>query len=326
MSKPITIFISSAGATNAINVIDALGKTDLQLRLIAGDTDPLAVGIHMAERGYVLPVASDPEFIPRVLEICSKEEVDIILPIYSAELPVFARHRNEIQDRGLRLCVADEATLNLCDDKLRVIEFFDRIGVACPKTWSYEAALNEKLEYPVFLKRRGGSGSKGAMRINSAEDLRYHAAPAMVVQEYLDGKEYTVDIVSDLKGKMIAASPRERVRVYGGLSTRGITVNDDEIIETSRLIVESLGLPGPSNLQCKRTSAGELKYFEVNPRFASGGLPLAVAAGLNIPEILVRLLMSWPLPEIKVRAGVIMNRYWSSQFLQESGGGYETFD
>lgn len=328
MTRPITIFITSAGATNAVNVIDALHKTDIPLRLIGGDMDPLAAGLFMVERGYVLPRAADPQFIAKVLEICSQESVDVILPIYSAELPVFASRKHEIEARGLRICVPEEAVLKICDDKLEVIGFFEKLGIACPKTWSSEAAANERLTYPLFLKRRQGSGSKGALRVESQEDFHYHITPDYVIQEYLDGEEYTVDIVSDLQGKMIAASPRARNRIYGGLSTRGTTVYDEEIIQTSKRIVEALPLPGPSNLQCKRTKSGALKFFEVNPRFASGGLPLAVAAGLNIPEILVRLLMGWELPEMQIRRGVVMNRYWSSQFLfqPDPGGRYEILD
>ena len=326
MPDPVTILITSAGATNAINVIDALRRTSLPLRLVCCDLDPLAAGLFMAERGYVLPRAADPGFIPRLLEICSRERVDAILPIYSAELPVFARHKEKIEAHGIRLSVPEESTLALCDDKLSVIKFFESIGVAHPKTWSYDEAIGGEFNYPLFLKRRTGSGSKDALRVDSRRDLEYRLKPDFVVQEYLDGEEFTVDVMSDLDGRMIAASPRARNRIYGGLSIRGTTIQDQEIIAASKKIVEALRLPGPSNLQCKRTAAG-LKFFEINPRFASGGLPLAVAAGLNAPEILVRLLMGWELPEIKIREGVVMNRYWSSQFLYQSGGGkYEVLD
>jgi carbamoyl-phosphate synthase large subunit len=309
--------------------MDALRHSGLSVRIIAADSDPLASGLFMAERGHVLPLAKDPNFIGEVLKICLENRVDIIMPIYSAELPVFSRHADDFRKRGIRLCVASEESLSICDDKLRTIEFFNRKRIACPWTRTSEEVLQApEAAFPLFMKQRQGSGSKGTHLVSSRSELQQHLTKGQIVQEYVDGEEYTVDVVADLSGRMIAASPRLRNRIYGGLSSRGTTVQDAEIVKTTKEIVEALALPGASNVQCKRTLTGQLKFIEVNPRFASGGLPLAVAAGLNIPEIVVRLLMNWPLPDIEIRPGIIMNRYWSSQFLRKVNGKeeYEVLD
>ncbi|GMV96811.1 MAG: hypothetical protein AMXMBFR83_11710 [Phycisphaerae bacterium] len=320
---PLTVYLNSAGATNAANIMMALRRGGLKVRIIAGDMDRLAAGLFLADKGYVVPPVASDEFLPALLDICRTEKVDVALPVYSADFPVFARHRQRLESEGIRTYAPSPESLAVCDDKVRVIEAMSGLGVSCPRTWSYEQALERRadLPYPLMMKRRSGSGSRGIQKLEGPADLDVHLAPEYIVQEYLDGEEYTVDAVSDLSGRMLAASPRLRAKIYGGLSVRGVTVADDRIVAATRTIVEGLGLVGPSNVQCKRTTGGELKFFEVNPRFASGGLPLAVAAGLNGPEILLRLIMGWEVPPIRVEPGVVMIRYWESLFVRKTGDG-----
>lgn len=316
----LTVYISSAGAINGINVIKALEKSDLDIRFIAGDCNPLSAGLYIADRGYVVPRADDPEFIPTVIDICKRERVDIALPIYSADFPAFTMHLKDFKKEGIKTYAPSLGAWEICSNKLKVINYLESLGIPCPKAWNIEDALiNRKdLSYPLFLKLNHGSGTKNVKIIRTPLDLEYHAGPEFVVQEYIDGEEYTVDIISDLKGRMIGASPRKRLKIYGGLSVCGMTVDDKDILNYSRGIVESLRLPGPSNIQCKRDGNGGLKFYDINPRFASGGLPLAAAAGLNSPELLIKMLMGMKIPKrIKPKTGVYMIRYWDTLFLEK---------
>ena len=323
--KSVTLYLSSAGGMNALNVIDALGRSDIEFRIIGGDCDPLATGLFLVDKSYVVPRADDPKFISETIKICKQENVDIALPIYSADFPVFAKYKDEFQKEGIRTYAPSLDSWNICDDKYVVAEFLSSIGVPCPFTWTYDQAIKYAavLPYPVFMKLQSGSGTREVRIIRTKEELKIFADSRFVIQEYIEGKELTIDTFSDLGGKMLAASPRWRTKIYGGLSVRGETICDAEIVDFSRCIVEALKLPGPANVQCKRQSDGGLKFYDVNPRFASGGLPLAVAAGLNSPELLIRLLMGWKIPQkIEIKEGIIMCRYWTTLFVQREGDEY----
>lgn len=327
--KLVTIYLSSVGGLNAINIIDALNKSDIKFRIVGGDCDPLATGLFLIDKGYVVPQANDSEFIPKVIEICKREKVDIALPIYSADFPAFEQHKQDFVAEGIRTYAPSKEAWNICDDKYQVAKFLSTISVPHPQTWTYVEAIKQAdtLVYPLFLKLRSGSGTKKVEIVESAEGLKFLANSRFVIQEYIDGEEFTVDVFSNLEGKMIAASPRKRTKVYGGLSVRGETILDTEIISYTKAIVEALKLPGPSNVQCKRCSDSSLKFYDVNPRFASGGLPLAVAAGLNSPEMLIRLLMGWKIPrKIDVIEGMVMCRYWTTVFVQKKDDKYEMLD
>ncbi len=54
--------------------------------------------------------------------------------------------------------------------------------------------------------------------------------PDPVVQEYLDGPEFTIDVLCDFEGAPLSIVPRERVVIRAGVIDRGRTVNDPRLI------------------------------------------------------------------------------------------------
>jgi carbamoyl-phosphate synthase large subunit len=307
----ITVLISSAGATNGVNVIKALRQSDLSLRLIAVDCDPLASGLFLADESFVIPRNDDPDFAPTMIQICKEQKVEIALPIFSADFPAYRKLQAFLEESSIKTYSIPESTLAICWNKLKTIEHLEAIGIPCPETFCWDDDPPPGA-FPLFKKRIEGTGTKDVRIIRSQEEFICHSEPGFIFQRYLDGEEFTIDMISDLHGRVLIASPRKRLKVYGGLSTCGVTIADQDIEDSSRHIADSLGLVGPSNVQCKRKN-GELYFYDINPRFASGGLPLAVAAGVNMPEILIRLIAGLTLPaQQKPKAGVYMVRYWES--------------
>jgi len=142
------------------------------------------------------------------------------------------------------------------------------------------------------------------------------------VQEFVEGVEYTIDGVSDLRGRMIATSPRIRLETKGGLAIKSITVNDSQLINFVKKIVEGLKIIGPFNVQCIKKGK-EMKFIEVNSRFPSGGLPLTVKAGLNIPLIIVKLLLGMKIKKTIIKPGIVMTRYWDAVILKKVKNKYQ---
>ena len=141
-------------------------------------------------------------------------------------------------------------------------------------------------------------------------------------QEFAEGDEYTVDVLSDFQGRVIAAVPRKRIEMKVGISYKGVTVNDPEMIAMAKKISERAGIIGPCNIQCFRDEKG-LNFFEINPRF-SGSLPLTIAAGLNGPLFLTRLVIgASPCNSDNMFAEhLTMLRYWNEFFVTSAGDAY----
>ncbi|MDQ1674386.1 MAG: hypothetical protein QOC98_2948 [Frankiaceae bacterium] len=141
-------------------------------------------------------------------------------------------------------------------------------------------------------------GEPPSVRISSATAERLLGSvatfPPLIVSEYLDGDEISVDCLSTPEGRLLAALPRRKA---GGPWTREL-VDDREVVEIARRMVEGLGLRYLSNVQVKyrtRSPAGagrpEPVLLEVNTRAASGLYQSCLAGGVNLPDLALRLTL-----------------------------------
>jgi carbamoyl-phosphate synthase large subunit len=139
-----------------------------------------------------------------------------------------------------------------------------------------------------------------------------------IIQEYIEGREFTIDLVADGKGNVLAVVPRERLEVKAGIVSKGRTVRDEKLSNCARRIAEALGIVGPCNIQC-RLRDNVPTFFDINPRF-SAGLPLTTAAGVNAPLILLQLALGLPTKKTyEFRPGIYMARYWEEVYYDEAG-------
>jgi carbamoyl-phosphate synthase large subunit len=129
-----------------------------------------------------------------------------------------------------------------------------------------------------------------------------------LVQEYLPGVEYSVDVLADLGGRPLVAVPRERLRVQEGLSVRGRVLHDPEIERLCLDLAAELGVKGPVCMQLKRDVAGRPRFLELNPRMGGGTL-FSAFAGVNLAACSVDLAAGRRLPPLRF-AEVTIVRYF----------------
>lgn len=247
----------------------------------------------------------------------------MVVPLIDTELHLLAPHREAFAARGITLVVSSPATTELSLDKRTTRDFFQAHGFDTPAVLDAAAILADPdARYPYFLKPSDGSCSVGATRIDDAESLAFHArhtANAMV-QEFVKGEEYTLDVLADLTGKVRCVVPRLRIETRAGEVSKGMTVKDPLLMDAGRRVVEALpGAMGCMTVQLFLTAERAVKFIEINPRFG-GGFPLAAAAGAKYPEWLI----AWALgrePEVAMDAwtdGLVMLRYDDAVFVQKS--------
>jgi carbamoyl-phosphate synthase large subunit len=169
--------------------------------------------------------------------------------------------------------------------------------------------------FPRFVKPRLGAGSRGAEKITRREDL--DALPqdgSILVQEYLPGEEYSVDVYVRGDGRVIAAVPRERMKTDSGIAVTARTVDVPEVIEAARRVAEEIGVRYVANVQFKRAADGIFKLLEVNPRFP-GTLPLTIAAGVDMPKLMVDEVAGRKLPDgLMPFKEIMVVRYWTEHY------------
>jgi carbamoyl-phosphate synthase large subunit len=165
--------------------------------------------------------------------------------------------------------------------------------------------------FPLFVKPRSGRGSVQAFPARTAAELAFFLDYVRnpVVQEYLDGPEYTLDLLCDFDGRPLSVVPRERIVIRAGVIDRGRTVGDPRLIDLALACAEVFTFAGPVNIQCRMVD-GSPRVFEINPRF-SGGIPLTIAAGADFPAKLVDLALGRAVP---AAIGAFRHDLWMSSF------------
>ena len=73
-----------------------------------------------------------------------------------------------------------------------------------------------------------------------------------MVQRFMDGPEFSVDLLCDRDGRCLNAIPRTMLESRGGESIKGAAIADPELIELGRAVAEALPLRGPATVQMFR--------------------------------------------------------------------------
>ncbi|MDI3546987.1 MAG: carbamoyl-phosphate synthase large subunit [Halanaerobiales bacterium] len=284
------ILITTIGRRGTLTKIFREELNKIGGRVIVTDNSPLAPALYLADKYYLTPRVDDPDYIDRILDICQKEDIRVIIPLLEKGFLVLDEAREIFENRGIKVLLSSRDVIELCKDKYRLYQYFKNNNIPTPETF-LPGELNENLSFPLFIKPRFGQGSQNAFLIKKERELRlfteYINNP--IIQEYIEGTEYTIDTLSDLEGNLLSSVPRKRIEIRAGEVSKALTVKDDSLINWSKKIIEGLGIIGPANLQAIITPEGNFKFIEINPRFG-GGVPLSCRAGINYPLLIARMV------------------------------------
>jgi carbamoyl-phosphate synthase large subunit len=286
--------------------------------VVAGDVDPLAPALFLADRAERLPRLQANDYVDSLLELVSQAEIGAIIPTIDTELPQLAELSPQLRSLGTAAVISESAFIDITMDKWLTVQAFREHAVAMPKTWLPEDLEQADLPDQLVVKPRLGSASQGILHV-SKEHVRQAVdlTDEPIVQEELDGTEVTVDALFDMSGRLIHYVPRIRLKAIGGESVEGITIASDDIAPWIEAVLDTcarLGARGPLTLQYFAQPSGP-HLTEVNARFG-GGFPLTYRAGGRYPEWLLEHLHGLKLnPRIGDYAvGVRMTRYYLEIF------------
>lgn len=146
--------------------------------------------------------------------------------------------------------------------------------------------------YPCFIKPKDGSSSINAFKVENESELEVYAGQIedYIIQPFIEGTEYTVDIFCDYEGKAIFVIPRVRMAVRAGEVLKTKITMDERIIAECQKLITAFRPCGPMTVQLIRQNETEDDYYiEINPRFG-GGAPLSMKAGARSAEVILKLL------------------------------------
>jgi carbamoyl-phosphate synthase large subunit len=286
--------------------------------VVAADADPLSAGFLFADAAYSMPLVSSPRYFDALVEICRRERVDWILPALDEELLTMARRRTELEACGTRLLSSPVSCLQTCVDKCATHAFFCEQRIPTPATW--EPGSDPLVGFPVIVKPRRGRGSTSVYIARDTNELGFFSGYVRdaIVQEFMTGREMTIDVLADFASNPLFIRPRYRLSTESGISYKGAVVDHPGIIRWVEKIVRTLGLIGPANIQCFVDGNDGVWFTEINARLA-GSVALSFEADPSFPCALVKMLNGGsPEPAIGPARPLIMLRYWSEVYVDPS--------
>ena len=263
---------------------------------------------------HLVPVASAPNYKDEMLKVIRDTNPDLIVPTFDEDLLLFDIIKDQLDCFTL---VSPGETLRICDDKRRTVETFSDIAA---RTFTLEEARRDR-PYPLFIRPARGRGSKVGFRVENNNDLEYALTKMEepFIQECLPGPEVTVDTFADLEGNLLGISPRVRVQIRGGISTKGQFIKDAHLEEACRITHKRLKIIGPANIQFMKDINGNWKLIEINPRY-SGGLGLSYQAGFDSITPLLTIDPEKKTVKAEKMApdyGVTVVRYWDERVVND---------
>ncbi len=290
------VLITSAGRRVSLVRLfkQALNDLGVDGLVCAVDLQAHAPALQVADRFKTIVRVTDADYISQLLEVCISNNIRLVVPTIDTELDILSKSADLFNDRGIKILVCESVINQIFRDKRNSQSFFESNDIPTPHLYSTEEAMSLSLnEYPLLLKPAYGSCSIGVTKVNNQKELSFFLEylDDAIVQEFVEGDEYTVDVLIDFNGKARCAVPRLRLETRAGEVSKAITINDKTIIDWSYKVVSALkGAVGCITIQCIKSQNGDLKFIEVNPRFG-GGFPLSATAGAHFPRWILQMTL-----------------------------------
>ena len=236
----------------------------------------------------VVPMKED-GYIDQLIEICKDEEIDLLIPTIDTDLLILSHNKERFEVVGTKVMISSPEMIQICRNKNITFQFFADCGLHAPipvDAWEeYEAG------YPAFIKPKDGSSSVDAFKVGNKKELEVYARRIKdyIVQPFIEGLEYTIDIFCDWNGEPISIVPRERMQVRAGEVLKTKIIMDQMMINDAKKLCKAFKPCGPMTIQLIRDAENVDWYIEINPRFG-GGVPLSMKAGARSAETILKML------------------------------------
>lgn len=267
--------------------------------LVATDNSPYAPALYLADKQYLVPRIDDPTYIPTVLDICKKEQINAVTTFIDPEIMILAQNRDKFEALGVEVLAPYEDTARLCFDKYEMYRFLTERGVRTVRTWgTYEEAAQAiaagEVALPLFVKPRTGSGSVGARAVHDLKTLEAAFAqdPTLIAQELMTGEgafDLDADVYIDtVSHEPVAIFSKRKISTTIGGANKTISFKDEKLFAFVREALAHFEFNGPIDADFFYKD-GEYYLSEVNPRFGGAYLH-AYGAGVDFIKLIERNL------------------------------------
>ena len=304
----IRVGVTGVGGGVGQSIIKALQMSSLDLDIIGIDIKSDQAGFYLdgLKKTLVLSNLKGKSYPPDDwLSYIYGHDLDCIIPGSDYDLQALSAVRDDWGALGCKVLVSNSGLVARCNDKLLTAKILADNGIDAPRP-----VQNSVIYFPLIVKPKIGSGSRGVIKVNSFEEMP-EITDKLFIQEYLDGPEYTCSVFVDRFGEVIGTFQFER-KLQNGTTYKGMVAFDRQIHKLLVKIGKTFKPRGMLNVQLRVTERGPVP-FELNCR-CSGTTAIRAHFGYNEPEMLIRnYVLGEDLKTPEIKQGKAF-RYWNETY------------
>ena len=291
----MNILILAAGTRNKI--VQYFKKAlDGQGTLVATDSDNLAPAIYDADKYYIVPRISDPQYIDIILDICRKEHINGALSLIDPELSLLAQNTEKFREIGVTVIGSSYDLCEMALDKMQMYHWLVEHGYNCARSWMdkgefFRTVESGEVAYPVFVKPYRGSASISISKVYDREtvELLFDHEDDLMIQEFLNGQEIGADVYIDMiSGEVVSIFTKKKIKMRAGETDKAVSFKNQELFDLIEKFVLEAGYRGQIDIDIFEID-GRFYISEVNPRFG-GGYPHAYESGCDHMKLVLNNL------------------------------------
>ena len=321
-SGPIVIGQACEFDYSGTQSVRALKEEGYRVVLVNSNPATIMTDPDIADQTYIEPITA--EWVEKVIE---KEKPDALLPTMGGQTALNVAmdlHRAGVLEKhGVELIGANEASIEMAEDREQFAEAMERIGLKVPtggfaKTLEEALEIVESTEYPAIVRPSYTLGGTGGGIAYNREEFEVQvrkgldASPiteVLIDRSILGWKEYELEVVRDGVDNVIIICAIENIDPMGVHTGDSITVAPaqtltdveyQEMRDASIAIIREIGVEaGGCNVQfAVSPETGEMLVIEMNPRVSRSSALASKATGFPIARVGAKLAVGYHLHEL----------------------------
>lgn len=260
--------------------------------IAAADNSRYAPALYLADKQYIVPRIDNPEYVNTIIDICKKDKINAVTTFIDPEIELLSKNRARFEEIGVEVLAPYEETAHLCFDKYLMFRHLKERGINTVETWGtldeFKKAFNDGIvTLPVFVKPRTGSGSVGARKVHTMEELvvAMDTDPSLIIQEFMNCTDLDADVYIDtISHEAVCAFCKYKIETRIGGASKAVSFKDKKIFDFIQLLVKEFKFKGPIDMDFFYRD-GIYYLSEVNPRFGGAYLH-AYGAGVDFIKLI----------------------------------------
>jgi carbamoyl-phosphate synthase large subunit len=291
----MNILILSVGTRNKIV---QYFKKELACKglVMATDCSNLAPALYEADKNFIVPRNNADGYIDNILSICKENDIKAVFSLIDTDLSLISKNEEKFKEIGTTIIGSNYELCERTLDKWRMYKWLEEHNYLCAKSYIdkdefYNAVKSGAIAYPVFVKPANGSASININLVNSRMeiDLLFQKYNNLIIQEFMNGIEYGVDVYVDIiSGEVASIFIKEKIKMRAGETDKSVSIKDEVLFNLISDFVKKSGFKGIIDIDIFKVN-NEYYISEVNTRFG-GGYPHAYECGVNVPKMIINNL------------------------------------